>query len=288
MVAMTAGRKPFYAVTGTVAVAVPLPICAVGWYARLASATGRTMWAEVPIPSGPSGFAGLDQVSCSSSSWCIALDSYLGLSNTSGTAIESWNRTASTLTLIESWNGTSWALASSPNPGTSNTLNSVSCASPNACQAVGYSGKPEEAALIETWNGASWSVAPDPVDALLLGVSCASPDACAAVGGYFTEREERTLAGSWNGTSWSVNTSANSPTTRPETNFECLQAASCDLAGACTAVGQSAVAADLTLAEVAQLPAITSFIGHGRPGRSVLCRRRLKNDPLSAGGSARR
>jgi hypothetical protein len=84
-----------------------------------------------------------------------------------------------------------WRAESPPNPNPIfNQLYGVSCASSDACEAVGT----DEA----RWDGVSWQLQPDPTGpgaGSLTAVSCARADACTAVG---------TVAARWNGASWTV------------------------------------------------------------------------------------
>jgi hypothetical protein len=112
-----------------------------------------------------------------------------------------------------------WALATSPNPGTnSNSLSGVACPSANDCWAVGYrSDSGPDQTLIEHWNGSTWSVTPSGNENngttlygnQLSGVSCVSASDCWAVGtfvgtgiGTFYEP----LWEHWDGTSWTAST----------------------------------------------------------------------------------
>jgi hypothetical protein len=94
--------------------------------------------------------------------------------------------------MAEQWNGAAWALVRVPLPIDSRdaSLNSVSCAGPVDCTAVGNmlenSGQPPET-LIEQWNGLKWSVVPSPNVAgatvsNLWAVSCVGESGCTAVG----------------------------------------------------------------------------------------------------------
>jgi hypothetical protein len=92
-----------------------------------------------------------------------------------------------------------WSIQQAPKTTTftftNNELQSVSCASPTDCTAVGsctavahYNNRAgRELTLVERWDGTSWSIqrTPNPVRASkssLTGVSCASPTVCTAVG----------------------------------------------------------------------------------------------------------
>jgi hypothetical protein len=82
-----------------------------------------------------------------SSAWCTGVGSY---DLASGYA-----------TLAELWNGHVWAVESTPSTNhKSNLLDSVSCTSTVACDALGTVGSVNPGGLAETiaesWNGAHW------------------------------------------------------------------------------------------------------------------------------------
>jgi hypothetical protein len=129
-------------------------------------------------------------------------------------------------TLVESWSGKRWSVARSPNRRPSHDyddLNSVSCASPRFCVAVGTYGLQirtrlsSSKTLVEMWNGTRWSVVPSrnaglPSDFdFLNSVACYSPTFCIAVGSYanYGGSIERTLVEHWNGRAWSIMRSPN-------------------------------------------------------------------------------
>ncbi|HYY35677.1 MAG TPA: hypothetical protein VE867_04815, partial [Candidatus Binatia bacterium] len=64
------------------------------------------------------------------------------------------------------WNAAKadWQLASSPNPGTNNTLYDVATLSASNAWAVGTYGTPQAGnrTLVEHWSGTGWSVVPSP------------------------------------------------------------------------------------------------------------------------------
>lgn len=152
------------------------------------------------------------------------------------------------LGLIESWDGTKWSVVPSPNPtfGSSDSLSSVSCATPSFCVTVGNISTNEGTqTFVESWNGAAWTIDPMPSDGVageLYSVSCTSWNACVAVGtsGYY---QNATLIEAWDGTTWSIA----SPPAVPSATGEYLSGVSCTsdhghhnrgLAGAfCSAVG---------------------------------------------------
>jgi hypothetical protein len=95
----------------------------------LAEGWNGTSWQlqSAPNPAGAT-HSSLTEVSCTSSTDCIAVGSYR---NPAGTV----------LTLAEGWNGTSWQLRSTPNPASAidSHFNRVSCAPSTDCAAVGES-----------------------------------------------------------------------------------------------------------------------------------------------------
>ncbi len=136
-----------------------------------------------------------------------------------------------------------WSVVPSPSPGSTSSLQGVSCVSAAACTAVGsYATSGASETLVESWNGTSWSVVPSPSPGagpgdVLAGVSCVSAAACTAVGYYAIRvgRHYMTLVESWNGTSWSV-----VPSPNYGSGGNSLQGVSCVSAAACTAVGSYA------------------------------------------------
>jgi hypothetical protein len=166
-------------------------------------------------------------VSCTSSSFCMAVG------NSTGT------------TLTESWNGTVWSVLSSPNPSSiADSLTSVSCTSPTDCVAVGYSyntaSTPQD--LVESWDGTTWSVVSAPVfagdNSSFNSVSCTTATDCVAVG--FSQASSgfdppnMPLVESWDGTIWSVDS-----TPSPEYNSSFFSSVSCASSTSCMAVGQT-------------------------------------------------
>ena len=217
-------------------------VCAAVGYSQ--TATGQAVavlserwngrrWSVQAIPS-PAGATDpvLASVSCTSARACTAVGSY----TPSGSSAR--------VTLAERWNGRSWTIESTPNPTGSallNSLASVSCGSPTACSAVGFTFDPnsttvQSSPLAERWDASTWTIQPTAaVSATMSDVSCTSATACTAVGtiddlspagigGVFAER--------WNGTTWTVQAISDPPGTRGD-----LGGVSCTSAAACVAVG---------------------------------------------------
>jgi hypothetical protein len=133
----------------------------------------------------------------------------------------------------------SWSIRTSPNQGAnSNFLYDVSCASANACAAVGFYTAPgADKALVEWWNGSSWKVVPSPspgaVWNFLYDVDCRTATSCTAVGRYENDSGvNRTLIEVWNGTSWKVVPSPNNGT-----GPNVLSGVACPTSTFCVAVG---------------------------------------------------
>jgi hypothetical protein len=185
-----------------------------------------TTWASVFGPMRASG-AGLASMSCASPTHCVAVGNYL-----TGAALTS-------RTFAGTWNGTSFAVTPTPNHGgLDNSFESVSCAGPTTCVAVGFSTTSSGSyqTLIASWNGSAWSLvaSPRPAAGFLNGVVCISSTNCQAVG-YRSDASgvPHTLAESWDGTTWAI-TPAFSPSQGGN-----LIALSCSGPTQCVAVGKS-------------------------------------------------
>jgi hypothetical protein len=172
-------------------------------------------------------------VSCSAVAACTAVGYFV-------------NNARLKVTLAERWNGTSWSIQTTPNPNWAfeSHLNGVSCTSPTACTAVGYSYYSpgyHQGTLAERWDGTRWSMEPTPnppgaTGGLLEAVSCTAATACTAVGSFANSASPVvTLAERWDGTNWSYQ-----PTPNPTgANGSFLNGVSCTSTNACTAVGYS-------------------------------------------------
>ena len=158
----------------------------------LAEVWNGTTWSiqSTPNPSGAAAMClttldctAFTGVSCTSSTACIAVGFYANSNNFY-------------FTVAEIWNGVSWAIQSSANPTGApiSSLDAVSCTSPTACTAVGYSETSDEniVTLAEKWNGTAWALesTPNPTGMYpaLASVSCTSVTACTAVGTYDANR----------------------------------------------------------------------------------------------------
>jgi hypothetical protein len=169
-----------------------------------------TAWSVVTSPNPGGSFSGLDGVSCSSATNCVAVGFH-------------GNSLSVPQTLAESWNGTAWSVVPSPNAGgqSANYLGAVTCASAANCVAVGTYENPALVGvyvvnrnLVESWNGTAWSVAPSPnrgsYSNALSGASCTSATNCVAVGLFENvSNYSQTLVEAWNGSSWTIVPSPN-------------------------------------------------------------------------------
>jgi hypothetical protein len=211
---------------------------AVGSYLN-STGTSRTLieswngstWSIVASPDKFTGDNVLDQVSCVSASFCVA--------------VGSWAKGRATL--VESWNGSTWSIVPSPDKytgdnSTDEQLLGVSCVSPTFCVAVGFwdVGVGAYSVLGESWDGSTWSIAttaPAASGSELTSVSCSSASSCTAVGWqgeqYSVGQPQKTLAESWDGSTWSIASSPNQTT-----NDNALAGVACLSATSCTAVGR--------------------------------------------------
>ena len=130
------------------------------------------------VASTPSGLPALSAVTCTSTTFCLAVNGAAALS----------------------WNGIAWSALAAP--VSIGGLGAVWCGGSRDCMAVGTGGPGSSVA--EQWNGTAWRVLrTNRVDGLG-GVSCTRAAACTAVGSWVSPGDqEQTLAQRWNGKSWS-------------------------------------------------------------------------------------
>ncbi len=162
-------------------------------YALTPSGATTPSW-EGPVtidPSRNSNSVTIRSVSCTSSTFCMAVDSGVGtcFGCSTGDALF--------------WNGTSW---SAPAPvDSAYGFSQVSCASSSFCSAIDYGGN------VWTWTGGNnWTEHQNVVqsDSGNPVVSCGSPTFCAAIGNMSLSASltagEDSYGAIWNGTSWSA------------------------------------------------------------------------------------
>ncbi len=207
----------------------------------LAEHWNGTNWSLQVAPSPPGGTFGFAAVSCAPSA-CVAVGSYDDSSSNTLTFAEGWNGTGWSLQttqnpgpgfddvltgvscissgactadgqyfngsevvpLAERWDGTSWTVQSMPPPtnATGTTLQGISCASGNACTAVGssFSKSGGSPTLAEVWNGIAWSIqkTPNPTgfaESSLSAVSCLLSGPCTAIGYKQKHASAHSIAG---------------------------------------------------------------------------------------------
>jgi hypothetical protein len=202
-------------------------------------------WTVVPIAAPPNA-AGSDLagVSCSSSTSCVAVGSYV-VGNQQHRP------------LAEVWNGTVWAVAPMPNPHAENGSNAtaVSCIGATACMATAeYAfGDVDQSIYSLRWDGGSWARAkqPNPKGQFAnfeTSASCSSVSACTSIG-FWTDNGPLALAERWNGTRW-----VRQPVPRPRHSVQsAFGGVSCATDVVCMAVGTSSASSNsiptTTLAE---------------------------------------
>jgi putative cell wall-binding protein len=127
-------------------------------------------------------------------------------------------------------------------------LNSVSCASPGNCSAVGFyvdsSGNSQGLLLNEvdgTWGNGIEAALPlnaaSYTQGYLNSVSCASPGNCSAVGHYDSSNNRRGLLLSEDSGNWETGTEAALPAGAADNPFVWLGAVSCASVGNCSVLG---------------------------------------------------
>jgi hypothetical protein len=189
-------------------------------------------WARqhFPVPAGASSTV-LNQVSCTSATFCEAVGSY---------ETQTANQT---LPIAATWNGTSWHLQSAPRPAgdESAQLNVVSCTSTTFCEAWGGSGSGSTGQdFAGQWNGRSWKLQAVPSGSTVLAVSCVSATYCEA-GGYVTP--DVATAWVWNGSKWVAQTFPSEVDPDELIGMSCTSPSSCEAVGFLSSSGSSGLAA---------------------------------------------
>jgi hypothetical protein len=192
--------------------------------AALTEVWNGTAWSVVSSPATSGQTTELDQVSCSSPSFCMAV----GSSDTSS-GFES--------SVIETWNGTSWTLVTDPPPlagaGDGSALSGVSCPTATTCVIGGFTDSATNTikAVVLGWNGTTWTQQKFPADRTVSRVSCATATSCTALGtsGSNSAGDPQIFHG--NGTGWGL------VTTPQPAGTGLLYALSCSRVNYCAAVG---------------------------------------------------
>lgn len=123
-----------------------------------------------------------ESISCPTSSECVAVG-YTARWSRPGPPVKK------TTPLVELWDGQNWTAQRLPTPGGSlSQLDSVSCASPNSCTAVGEIQGSPGATFAERWNGHTWTRQAIPIPSqssnpqFTFGdISCPTSRSCTAV-----------------------------------------------------------------------------------------------------------
>ena len=189
-----------------------------------------TTWSILPSPNvEPTASVGtdLDNVSCVTASFCLAVG-------------YSYSEVGPDTTVIDKWNGSTWSAVSSPNPTQpgGNDLYGISCTSLTFCMATGESytdiGKP----LVTTFDGSTWKLVPTTDsttgdESWLNQVSCTTPSFCLAVGVRYDGNDDQTFSQVWRGaTMTDVTIPIASGSTGGEGNsVSCVSSTFCALAG---------------------------------------------------------
>ena len=152
---------------------------------------------------GGGATAGVDALSCLSSSFCVA-----------GGYYTSDDEELNLLGFVSVWNGTRWSdseVARDLNGGASASVSSVSCSSRTFCALSGYLSPSQTVSytwgFVSIWNGTSWhdqDVHPYlRLSSNLNAVSCSSSDSCVAAGNYIDLKQQReAFVSVWNGSKW--------------------------------------------------------------------------------------
>lgn len=145
----------------------------------LAMTWNGTRWSTqtTPNPAGALSSSAM-AVSCTSSTFCVAVGVYQVVSGPLGFAMH--------------WDGSSWSLKSVKLPGETNFgwLEGVSCTSSSFCMGVGAYEKIGQGvfSMAQKWNGTSWTAEkpanPGKSFNELMGVSCTATNWCKAAGAY--------------------------------------------------------------------------------------------------------
>jgi RHS repeat-associated protein len=231
-------------------------------------------WAVLSSPNDWSSVLAdqLNQVSCTSVSFCIAIGSRVYCYVPPGSAYCSFLNEP----IIEEWDGISWHLMSIPQLllTQNNTLYGVSCGSPRSCIAVGtYKDSSGNSFNVMQWDGTAWSTvgSPSASSTSLNGVECQHVTYCVAVGqqsgqaviekssagwvissspptsGFLdavtcvsdsfciaagANGASQTLIENWNGTSWTVASSPSKGTYSHLNGLSCTSTSNCFAVGA--------------------------------------------------------
>jgi hypothetical protein len=188
-----------------------------------------TTWTVQSTPAASMSQTGLYGVSCSSSTFCVAVGAH-GSARSKGSA------------LAEVWSGSTWRLQRTPKVAYAPSLSAVSCTAPTNCMAVGSydaakKGESQPRPLAERWDGRRWSSQRPPADhqgnTEMTALSCTSPAFCMATG--LAQRAQNGIssaafAARFDGKRWSA-AAAGLPHNSPFYGVSCVSNTSCLAAG---------------------------------------------------------
>jgi hypothetical protein len=177
-----------------------------------------TQWTSLPVPTprGSTDFS-LFKLDCRSSTWCVAVGSYVA---------NEPNYTDATFLVSEVWNGSTWRIVPIYSPRTyapqvdpgmvaggehpTAAPQQLSCTSTTFCVVAGFWA----GVFVEEWNGHRWSQMHAPNEphsgtgsSEFSGGTCVSATFCVATGGYDVANGVwRPLVEQWNGQQWRIAT----------------------------------------------------------------------------------
>ncbi len=181
----------------------------------------------VPVSTANVSFSMLNDVSCPSTTFCLAV----GVAGSSGAH---WRP------LAERFDGRAFDVLASPSPWGAQLVG-VACRTARFCLAVGSDGNDT---FSERWNGTGWSVISTPSPRLdggdlLAKVACVSTSDCFSIGvENGGTKNALPLVERWNGTTWSL-------VATPVVPSPVLESISCPSATSCFVVGIKDAAAGL-------------------------------------------
>jgi hypothetical protein len=211
------------------AMAVPTSLCwsyvpspngtegVVNWLNAVDGASANDVWAVGSNQVGIGSEALIEH--WNGAAWSVNAQIQIGSGDTSLNAVDAltssdvWavGRYNSVNPLVEHWDGTGWFISSTPIPGVSNWLFSISAVSASDIWAVGnyWTGGSRFLNLAFHYDGTSWAqfTVPNPGTVVnwLSGVSAISADDVWAVGGYWNQDNvSYPLTLHWDGTRWST------------------------------------------------------------------------------------
>ena len=180
---------------------------------------------KAALPSGGVITAGVQDVSCFSSTTCVALGQYSPAGKNA------------TRSMLLARTGTTWSSVEAPRPDGADanalvTLSRVTCPANGTCIAVGSMGSSPagaRTAVVETFDGTTWTATPldtgGAIRSMLTTIACPSPTWCLATG----TSDESSTTFTYDGTTW---------TPVASTNLAPLSQVVCPTVGDCTALGQ--------------------------------------------------